>query len=72
MSSFEQAKGQKGVSAPATGAKLGPAGDSCHIQIASGAGSDKPMRKMTKGPMGYSVTSPASTPSSTRDLKSRP
>ena len=73
MSSFEQAKGQKGVSAPATGAKIGPAGDSCHMQIASGAGSDKPMRKMTKNPAGgYTVTSPNPTPSSTRDLKSRP
>ncbi|MGA7855725.1 MAG: hypothetical protein WCA15_20565 [Candidatus Acidiferrales bacterium] len=72
MSSFEQAKGQKGVSAPATGAKMGPSGDTCHMQIASGAGSDKPMRKKTMGPMGYSVTSPAPTPSSTRDLKSRP
>jgi hypothetical protein len=56
------------VSAPATGATAGPAGDACHMQIASGAGSDKPMRKMTKGAMGYSVTSPAPTPSKTAEL----
>ena len=53
--------------------KQGPAGDACHIQIESGKGSDKPMRKMTKNPAGgYTVTSPNPTPSSTRDLKSRP
>lgn len=52
--------------------KQGPAGDACHIQIESGKGSDKPMRKVTKGPGGYHVTSPDPTPSSVRDLKSRP
>ena len=59
----------KEVSAPSNGGvSMGPAGDACHIQIASGAGSDKPMRKMTKSAMGYSVTSPAPTPSHTAEL----
>lgn len=50
----------------------GPKGDACHIQIESGKGSDKPMRKKTMGAMGYSVTSPAPTPSSNMDLMKRP
>jgi len=63
----------KDVSAPSNGGvSMGPAGDACHMQIASGAGSDKPMRKMTKSSMGYSVTSPAAKPSENRDLQSRP
>ena len=46
----------------------GPKGDACHMQIESGKGSDKPMRKKTMGAMGYSVTSPAPTPSKTAEL----
>jgi hypothetical protein len=52
--------------------KQGPAGDACHIQIQSGAGSDKPMRKVTKTEGGYHVTSPNPTPSQTMDLMKRP
>jgi hypothetical protein len=54
--------------------KLGPAGGDCqHIQIESGKGSDKPMRKVsTTKDGGYSVTSAAPTPSSTMDLAKRP
>jgi hypothetical protein len=53
--------------------KQGPAGDACHIQIAGGKGTDKPMRKVTMTKDGgYSVTSAAPTPSSVQDLQSRP
>jgi len=55
------------------GVSMGPSGDCCHIQIESGKGSDKPMRKVTVNPKGgYSVTSPAPTPYTTRDLQDRP
>jgi hypothetical protein len=64
----------KEVMAPATGAKMGPAGDVCHMQIAGGAGTDKPMRskKMNAGGYGFSVTGGSPTPSQTMDLEKRP
>lgn len=66
----------KEVQAPATGAKMagGPDGSACHMQIASGAGSDKPMRskKMNAGGYGFSVTGGNPTPSQTMDLEKRP
>ena len=45
-----------------SGMTLGPAGDACHMQIASGK-DGIPMRtkKMMPGGMGYMVTSPAGT-----------
>lgn len=73
MKSFEQASGVTNVSAQETNVKPGPSGDSCHMQIASGAGSDKPTRtkKMNAGG-GYTVSSPNPTPSKTMELSKRP
>lgn len=73
MKSFEQASGVMNVSAPDTHPSMGPAGDACHMQIASGAGSDKPMRSMKKNESGgYHVTSSNPTPSKTMELSKRP
>lgn len=51
----------------------GPAGSTCHMQISSGAGSDKPNRSKKMNPSGgYHVTSPNPTPSKNKELSSRP
>lgn len=54
------------------GVTLGPAGDACHVHAPVAPGANLPARKMTKGPMGYSVTSAAPTVTENRDLESRP
>lgn len=74
MKSFEQAKGVMHVSAHGVNAHAnGPAGDACHMQISSGAGSDKPTRSKKMNPSGgYHVTSSNPTPSKNMELSKRP
>lgn len=73
MKSFEQASGVNHVTPLNSGAKLGPAGDECHMQVPGQAGHSSPSRTKKMNPGGgYHVTSPAATPSSNKDLSKRP
>lgn len=72
MKSFEQASGVMNVSAQQTNPGMGPAGDTCHMQVESGKGGlPKRSKKMNPGG-GYSVSSPNPAPSSVMDLSKRP
>ncbi len=73
MKSFEQATGVNHVTPLNSGAKMGPSGDTCHMQVPGVAGHSSPSRTKTKNPNGgYHVTSPAATPSINKDLAKRP